>query len=149
MAQKNYGESTPFFREGPVTSAGGAHPTTAGRRRLAGPMSALGLAIGILVVATGGVNRRSVPVVPDVADSLPELVTITHRTWECGTSSRPVLNSADVVAYFSLEDGEGAIYGTVEHELVYNGYLFRFVSAENKALFEVRRRMKGLRPGSN
>ncbi|CAM9601534.1 unnamed protein product, partial [Hapterophycus canaliculatus] len=60
---------------------------------------------------------------------------MTSATWECGDCSAPVLNSADVVSYFTLQEGEPAVYGSKEYEVVYNGYRFRFVSARNKALF--------------
>lgn len=67
----------------------------------------------------------------------------TSKTWECGASLAedgsvlPVLNGADVVSFFTLGDGEAAMYGTRDHEVVYNGYTFRFVTARNKAVFEV------------
>lgn len=65
------------------------------------------------------------------------LIEPTSKTWECAESSRPVLKGVDVVSYFSLEQHEAAMYGTEEHESVFGGYKFLFVSAENKALFEV------------
>ncbi|CAM9730404.1 unnamed protein product [Scytosiphon promiscuus] len=74
---------------------------------------------------------------PDILAAPDESSTPSGRaTWECGDSSAPVLNSADVVSFFSLEEGEAAVYGSKDHEVVYNGYLFRFASAGNKAMFE-------------
>lgn len=47
------------------------------------------------------------------------------------------MNGADVVSYFSLEEGQEAMFGSTEHVSVLNGYTFRFISKENKDLFEV------------
>lgn len=51
--------------------------------------------------------------------------------------SLPVLAGVDVVSYFSLDNGEAAIYGVPEYESVFRGYRFYFVSEEHKATFEV------------
>lgn len=51
--------------------------------------------------------------------------------------SLPVLEGVDVVSYFSLDDGEAAIYGVLEYESVFCGYRFYFVSEEHKATFKV------------
>lgn len=82
-------------------------------------------------------NHHAVPEVLAAPDG--KLVPLTTVTWECGDSSAPVLRSADVVSYFTLQEGEAAVFGSKDYEVVYNGYLFRFVSAGNKALFEVRK----------
>lgn len=55
----------------------------------------------------------------------------------CGDLSQPVLMGADLVAYFSLEEDEGAIFGVWEYQAMYGGYRFVFSTEENKALFEV------------
>lgn len=61
-----------------------------------------------------------------------------YSTAQCtGDLSLPVLNGADLVAYFSLEEHGAAIFGVADYEAVYGGYRFLFASAENKALFEV------------
>lgn len=103
------------------------------RKGLAGPAIALLLAIGIFVAATAPGRLASVK-----EKTRQELLALSETsTWECGTSTEPVLNSADVVSYFSLKEGEAAMYGFEEHQVKYNGYTFLFVSAQNKALFEV------------
>lgn len=68
-----------------------------------------------------------------------------YKTWECAASvtGDPVMNGADTVSYFSLPEGEAALFGTEEYKVIYNGYTFWFVSGENKALFEVRQRGRG------
>lgn len=58
-------------------------------------------------------------------------------TSECTPPSLPVLEGADMVSYFSLEEGDGAVFGDEQYESVYNGYRFWFQSEENQALFEV------------
>ncbi|CAM9523032.1 unnamed protein product [Pylaiella littoralis] len=143
---ENHNESTPFLNQDGQNTGGCSHSdhhlspadrqAAARRRRLAGPALTFVLGICIFVIATGGASSGVFPgTVGDV--SQPELDIIGPiKTWECGTSLLPVLNSSDVVSYFSLEEGEGAVYGTEEHEVVYKGYLFRFESANNKALFE-------------
>lgn len=61
-------------------------------------------------------------------------------TVECtGDRSIPVLKGVDVVAYFSLERGQHAVYGSELYTVVFNDYLFFFSSLENKLVFEVRR----------
>lgn len=153
--QHSSSEITPFLQKSGNNNheAGYAHPNhhhlspadrpaAARRRLLAGPALALLLAIGIFVAATGGAGGRGVSDIvdgdkPGSQQAEFDIIGPT-KTWECGTSSLPVLNSTDVVSYFTLEEGDGAVYGSREHEVVYGGYVFRFVSAENKALFEVR-----------
>ena len=55
-----------------------------------------------------------------------------------GDVSKPVLDGADFVAYFSLDPDSAGVYGTEDYVATYNGYSFWFISEENKALFEVR-----------
>ncbi|CAM9763622.1 unnamed protein product [Ectocarpus sp. 13 AM-2016] len=105
------------------------------RKGLAAPVIALLLAIGIIVAATS--PGRVVSVQEEA--NRQELVAVSESpttTWECGTSTEPVLNGADVVSYFSLKEGEAAMYGFEEYQVKYNGYTFMFASAQNKALFE-------------
>lgn len=71
-------------------------------------------------------------------ESLVERDGDGYQTWQCaGDLSLPVMKGADLVSYFSLEEGDVAMYGTPEHQSSYGEYLFLFVSEENKALFEV------------
>ncbi|CAN0450469.1 unnamed protein product [Ectocarpus sp. 12 AP-2014] len=105
------------------------------RKGLAAPVIALLLAIGIIVAATS--PGRVVSVKEEA--NRQELLAVSESpttTWECGTSTEPVLNGADVVSYFSLKEGEAAMYGFEEYQVNYNGYTFMFASAQNKALFE-------------
>ncbi|CAN0059885.1 unnamed protein product [Ascophyllum nodosum] len=53
-----------------------------------------------------------------------------------GDVSKPVLDGADFVAYFSLDPDSAGVYGTEDYVATYNGYSFWFISEENKALFE-------------
>ncbi|CAN0276965.1 unnamed protein product [Ectocarpus sp. 12 AP-2014] len=102
---------------------------------LAAPVIALLLAIGVFVAATAPGRLVSVK----KEENRPELVAVSDSqttTWECGTSTEPVLNGADVVSYFSLKEGEAAMYGFEGYQVKYNGYTFMFASAQNKALFE-------------
>ena len=106
------------------------------RKGLVGPVLALVLAIGVLVAATTRGRLASA----GKEDSRQELIAVSESqttTLECGTSAEPVLNKADVVSYFTLKEGEAAMYGFEEYQVTYNGYTFLFVSAHNKALFEV------------
>lgn len=59
------------------------------------------------------------------------------QTSMCATSSKVVMEGADLTSYFSLKAGSAAVFGVAEHESVYMGYRFWFASAENKAEFEV------------
>lgn len=54
-----------------------------------------------------------------------------------GDTTLPVLLGVDLVAYFSLEESESAVFGSEDYASTYNGYLFYFSSAENQELFEV------------
>ena len=76
----------------------------------------------------------------DGVQSLVERDDDGYKTWECAgnLTGLPVMGGADVVSYFSLSLGQGAIFGKEEHISNYNGYLFLFESDENKDLFEVR-----------
>lgn len=95
------------------------------------------LVIGVLAGLTVKGNGHAAA--PEVrAAHGREPAPTTMATWECGDSSAPVLNSADIVSYYTLQEGEAAVYGSKDHEVVYNGYLFRFALAGNKALFEVK-----------
>lgn len=80
-------------------------------------------------------------VVGNFVEMNPEKKTTSlsdHATWKCsGNVALPVLEGADMVSYFSLEDNAPAMFGSAEHESIYNGYRFWFVSEKNKALFEV------------
>ncbi|CAB1108953.1 unnamed protein product [Ectocarpus sp. CCAP 1310/34] len=102
---------------------------------VAAPVIALFLAIGVFVAAT--FPGRLVSVKKEA--NRQELLAVSggrSTTWECGTSTEPVLNGADVVSYFSLKEGEAAMYGFEEYQVKYNGYTFLFASAQNKVLFE-------------
>lgn len=156
---ENQNERTPFLREASSCAQHSDHhlspvdrTAAVQKRRLAGPVLALVLGVGILVVALGGVSSRAssspdTRIIDGDGSLPPGLDQIgPTKTWQCGTSSLPVLNSTDVVSYFSLEEGEAAVYGTKAHEAMFNGYLFRFVSAKNKALFEVIQRLRVLLP---
>lgn len=61
-----------------------------------------------------------------------------YSTSQCaGDSELPVMNGADLVAYYSLEDDEAAVFGDASISSEFNGYKFYFASEENKELFEV------------
>lgn len=103
------------------------------------------LAVGVFGVSTGaarfffprGSDGRQES---DGVQSLVERDDDGYKTWECAgnLTGLPVMGGADVVSYFSLSLGQGAIFGKEEHISNYNGYLFLFESDENKDLFEVR-----------
>lgn len=66
-------------------------------------------------------------------------VDVGYTTSQCaGDVELPVLNGADLVAYYSLEDDEAAVFGDAGFSSEFNGYKFYFASEENKALFEVK-----------
>lgn len=116
-----------------------------------GVMLTLLLAFGIFGVSTGsarfffpqGASGRP----PREAAAKDDAATVgavlakestEYTTKECaGNAKLPVLKGVDVVSYFSLIDGEPAMFGFEEFESVFNGYRFLFTSEENKALFEV------------
>lgn len=56
----------------------------------------------------------------------------------CTSPSNFVMQGVDLVAFFSLQQGNPAVKGSPEYASIYNGYRFMFSSSENKALFEVR-----------
>lgn len=59
-------------------------------------------------------------------------------TPECtGDTRKAVARGADVVAYWSIEPGHHAVYGSKEFSSVYGRYLYFFSSLENKLEFEV------------
>ena len=105
------------------------------------------LGVGVFGVSTG-VTRFFFPrgLSGQQGSSKPETNLLSGdegrwKTWtDCATTiaGDPVLEGADLVSYFSLTDGQAAMYGTEQHEASYHGYTFWFVSEENKALFEVR-----------
>lgn len=58
-------------------------------------------------------------------------------TQDCtGDLSYPVLAGADVVAYFSLEDGSKPVIARGDIRATYRSYVFFFVSVENRNRFE-------------
>lgn len=116
-----------------------------------GVMLTFMIAVGIFAVSTGtakvffplaaGLKQRK----SDSAQEGAQPQTLVSRTgtgyttMECtGNTDLPVLEGADVVAYYSLEDGEPAKIGKQDHTSNFNGYKFWFISRENKALFEVK-----------
>jgi len=46
-----------------------------------------------------------------------------------------VMGGADVVAYFSMRDGDRGILGSSDHKVEYRGYKFYFLSSENVDVF--------------
>lgn len=59
-------------------------------------------------------------------------------TPECtGNTGKAVVRGADVVAYWSIEPGHHAVYGSKEFSSRFGRYLFYFSSLENKLEFEV------------
>lgn len=56
---------------------------------------------------------------------------------KCITSDEPVLAGVDVVAYFSLSEGDSAVTGSEEHTATFGGYSFYFSSAANRKAFEL------------
>lgn len=74
--------------------------------------------------------------------------TTSNRATTVNLCTNPLGNFAlrgvDVVAYFSLEEDEGAVLGSTEFASTFSGYRFLFVSAENKALFEARQHASAL-----
>lgn len=67
-------------------------------------------------------------------------VTSDETTAECtGDFSLPVLAGVDVVAYFSLNEGEPPVYGTENYMALFGAYRFYFGSMGNLRTFEVRR----------
>lgn len=61
--------------------------------------------------------------------------TVTQCTSPVGNFA---LKGVDVVAYFSLEEGDEAVWGSTDFVATFGGYRYLFASAENKALFEAR-----------
>lgn len=49
------------------------------------------------------------------------------------------LQGVDLVAYFSLAEGDEPVLGSPEHVAAYGDFQFKFSSAKNKALFKVDR----------
>eukprot|EP00752_Nemacystus_decipiens_P016488 g14739.t1 len=65
------------------------------------------------------------------------LAPVHVTTPECtGDTSKAVAHGADVVAYWSLEPGHHAVFGSEEFSALYGRYLFYFSSLENKLEFE-------------
>ncbi len=50
-------------------------------------------------------------------------------------NKRGAIRGADPVAYFSLQPGDKAVYGTDEYAYEYMGATWKFASAENRELF--------------
>ncbi|CAN0007734.1 unnamed protein product [Ascophyllum nodosum] len=67
----------------------------------------------------------------------PTLAPVHVTTQECtGNRYLPAVRGVDLVAYFSLEQGQPAVYGSDKHSTEYHGYLFFFSSLQNKIIFE-------------
>lgn len=84
---------------------------------------------------TGG-NSSEIPfgLVTPYNGTRPTLTT----TLECvGDLSLPVIAGADVVAYFSMEEGQKPEIATGDIRTTYDGNLFYFNTHENKQTFEV------------
>lgn len=85
---------------------------------------------------------------PQRTDPVPVPTISYHGARASATTvtqcTSPVYNFAlrgvDVVAYFSLEEEDAAVLGSMEFASTCNGYRFLFASAGNKALFEARYR---------
>lgn len=60
-------------------------------------------------------------------------------TADCTSPDEVVMQGYDLTSYFALEAGGTPVRGVVEHTSEYNGYIFWFASAENRAEFEVGR----------
>lgn len=110
-----------------------------GARKLLQPLA---LAVGIFGVSAGAAHylfprKKLQPQQQVLAAAGPPLDSADAPTTAvCAAADGTVMDGADVVSYFSLEPGSGAVFGVAEHESVYNGYTFWFASEENKALFE-------------
>jgi YHS domain-containing protein len=46
-----------------------------------------------------------------------------------------VMGGADVVAYFSMSEGDRGILGSSDHQVSYRGYKFHFSNADNVDVF--------------
>lgn len=56
---------------------------------------------------------------------------------DCTAGATFALQGVDLVAYFSLAEGDEPVIGSAEHASIYGAFEFKFSSARNKALFEV------------
>ena len=56
---------------------------------------------------------------------------------DCMAGATFALQGVDLVAYFSLGEGDEPVLGSSDHVAAYGDYRFKFSSAKNRALFEV------------
>lgn len=116
-----------------------------GRPTTRGFLLTLFMAFGIFSVSTGAARyffpRGTGGRQPDLLEggSFAERGGDGYTTDACtGDLTKPAMKGADVVSYHTLEPGNAAMYGSAEYQSIYHDYTFMFVSAENKALFDVR-----------
>lgn len=64
--------------------------------------------------------------------------SVRNDSDDCTAGARFVLEGVDLVAYFSLAEGDEPVLGSSRHVSTYGNFTFQFSSERNKALFEAR-----------
>lgn len=78
-------------------------------------------------------NRRHFLALSAAGFAMPAFAASEPRWYDTGTGL--AASGRDVVAYFSLEGGDGVV-GSKEFSAMHKGTMFHFASAENLATFE-------------
>jgi YHS domain-containing protein len=140
----------PIKGEGETLLPGNRTPQLLGNRtssRVLLGLAALALGLSSFAVLSSG-SRRSTsaatldsnglgsPFAPAPQNDV-KLPSAEAETDACVlSSSGPVLDGYDVVAYHSLAEDDGAILGSAEYSATYEGYTFYFSNEANKKSFE-------------
>jgi YHS domain-containing protein len=94
--------------------------------------------LGVVSLVYGFKQRNEKVIINGAADDNDDANSCPYNNYTIGTCNKldyPVLEGADVVAYF-VEGATSATIGSSTHSSTYRGYLFYFESETNKAIFD-------------